>query len=84
MEVKSEMQKGEEVQATHAGAADTLSELEGIGPKTADLLVKGGMTDLYRIAECKPEDLMTLQGIGEKTAGKIIQSAQNYVKTHPK
>ena len=84
LEVKSAGQKGAESQATHDSAADGLSALEGVGPKTAELLVKGGMTDLYRLAECKPEDLTTLQGIGAKTAAKIIASAQSYVAEHPK
>ena len=80
LEVKSEGQKGAEVKASHAGAASELSVLEGIGPKTADILVKGGMTDIQRLSELKPEDLMTLQGIGEKTAAKIIASARKFVK----
>jgi N utilization substance protein A len=84
LEVKSEGQKGAESKASHDAAADGLSALEGVGPKTADILVKGGMTDLYRLAECTPEDLTTLQGIGAKTAAKIISSAQQYVAEHPK
>lgn len=84
LEVKSETQKGEEVKATEDESSSALAGLEGIGPKTADILVKGGMTDLYRLAQCKPEDLTALQGIGEKTAGKIIASALDYVKNNPK
>jgi transcription termination/antitermination protein NusA len=83
LEVKSESQKGEEVQAKHEETAEGLSSLEGIGPKTAELLVKGGMTDIRKLAECKPEDLMTLQGIGEKTAAKIIAAAQKAVAAQP-
>ena len=44
----------------------------------------GGMTDPYKLAECKPEDLTKLQGIGEKTAGKIIASAKKYAETNPR
>ena len=83
-EVKSEAQKGDEAKTSLAQAAGALSALEGIGPKTADILVKAGMTDLHRLAEASAEDLMTLQGIGEKTAAKIIASARSYVKDHPK
>ncbi len=82
IEVKSEAQKGAETKAAHEQAAGSLSSLEGIGPKTAEILVKGGMTDIQRLAQCKPGDLTTLQGIGEKTAAKIIASAQAYVKEH--
>ena len=83
-EVKSEAQRGDEVKTSRGQAADGLSALEGVGPKTADILVKAGVTDLYRIAESTPEELTALQGIGEKTASKIIASAQEYVKEHPK
>ncbi|MBI3552923.1 MAG: transcription termination/antitermination protein NusA [Elusimicrobia bacterium] len=84
LEVKSEGQKGAESKATQDEAASGLSGLEGVGPKTAEILVKAGMTDLYRLAECKPEDLTTLQGVGAKTAAKIIASAQKYAAEHPK
>ncbi len=83
LEVKSEGQKGAERKETAAAEAGALSELEGIGPKTAELLVKGGMTDIHRIAQMKPEDLTTLQGIGEKTAAKIIASAKAWAEKHP-
>ncbi|OGS10740.1 MAG: hypothetical protein A3J70_13990 [Elusimicrobia bacterium RIFCSPHIGHO2_02_FULL_61_10] len=84
LEVKSEEQRGAEIKAGKAEVAGELSRLQGIGPKTAEILVKGGMTDVYRLAERKTEDLMILQGIGEKTADKIIASAQEYVKDNPK
>ncbi|MEK7859098.1 MAG: transcription termination factor NusA, partial [Elusimicrobiota bacterium] len=83
MEVKSAGQKGGESKSS-GEAAGPLSALEGIGPKTAELLVMGGMTDPYKLAECKPEELTKLQGIGEKTAGKIIASAKKYAETNPR
>ena len=83
-EVKSEAQKGDEAKTIKSQAAGALAALEGIGPKTAEILVKAGMTDLQRLAESTPTDLMTLQGIGEKTAAKIISSAQKFAKDHPK
>ena len=84
LDVKSEGQAGAEHKQAAADKAGALAELEGIGPKTADLLVKGGMTDIHRLAQCQAEDLMTLQGIGEKTAAKIIASAKEWAKSHPK
>jgi N utilization substance protein A len=80
LDVKSEGQRGAQVQESQHEALEGLSCLEGIGPKTAEILVKGGMTDIQRLAVAKPEDLMTLQGVGEKTAAKIIASAQKYLK----
>ncbi len=84
LEVKSETQKHDEGESASAAAAGALGELEGIGPKTAELLAAAGMTDLQRIAECAPADLTTLQGIGEKTAAKIIAAAQKWAAEHPK
>ena len=84
LEVKSESQAGAQAKAAQQDAAGPLAQLEGVGPKTIDLLVKVGITDLYRIADSKPEDLTALQGIGEKIASKIIASAKAYVEAHPR
>ncbi|MBI4376740.1 MAG: transcription termination/antitermination protein NusA, partial [Elusimicrobia bacterium] len=76
LEIKSEGQKSAESKASQDKAAEYLAGLEGVGPKTVEILVKGGMTDIRRLAQCQPSDLMTLQGVGEKTAAKIIASAK--------
>ncbi|MFA5138940.1 MAG: transcription termination factor NusA [Elusimicrobiota bacterium] len=81
--VKSESQKAEDArQITESKMAD-LRELEGIGPKTADVLIKAGLADIRRLATFEVDNLTTLQGIGEKTAAKIIESARKYVQAHP-
>ncbi len=84
LEVKSEGQKGAETKAVQDEAAAGLSGLEGVGPKTADMLVKAGMTDIYRLALCTEEELTAVKGVGGKTATKIIASAKKYVEEHPK
>ncbi|MBI5629530.1 MAG: transcription termination/antitermination protein NusA [Elusimicrobia bacterium] len=76
LEIKSEGQRSAEAKAGQDEAAKVLAELEGVGPKTIEILVKAGFTDISKLAQCKPEELMTLQGIGEKTAAKIIASAK--------
>ena len=79
IEVKSESQKAQEgKQATDAVQA-VLASVEGIGPKTAELLQKAGFTSVEKIAELDVEHLCTVQGIGEKTAAKIIEGAKKYV-----
>ncbi len=83
LEVKSESQRIEEARSLQESRVADLTELEGVGPKAAEVLVKAGMSDIYRLATFKTEDLMTLQGIGEKTAAKIIASAKQYVSEHP-
>ncbi|OIO09147.1 MAG: transcription termination factor NusA [Elusimicrobia bacterium CG1_02_63_36] len=84
LNVKSEQQKAEAQEAAEAAKRQTLSVLEGIGEKTAEVLIKSGLTDIYRIATFTPDQLMAFQGIGEKTAEKIIESAKAYAAEHPK
>lgn len=76
LEVKSEGQKTAENAATKNAAVEKLSALEGVGPKTVDTLVKAGIVDIARLAQCTVSDLTALSGIGEKTAAKIISSAK--------
>jgi transcription termination/antitermination protein NusA len=76
LEVKSEGQKQVENKAAGDAAAGTLGKLEGVGPKTLDILVKAGITDVARLAATTVEELTALDGIGEKTAAKIIASAK--------
>ncbi|MFA6028830.1 MAG: transcription termination factor NusA [Elusimicrobiota bacterium] len=83
LSVKSEAQKSDEVKAVQASVMVGLRELEGIGPKTAEVLTKSGLHDIRRLATLKPEDLTTLQGIGPKTAEKIVESAKKYLSEHP-
>lgn len=76
LEVKSEGQKKAEKAEAQDAAAAALAALEGVGPKTVETLVKAGITDIARLAQCTVEDLTSLSGIGEKTAAKIIASAK--------
>jgi len=82
--VKSESQKSEEAQQIKQTKVADLSALEGIGPKTADMLIKAGMADVYRLATFSVEDLLTVQGIGDKTAAKIIESSKKFVAENPR
>jgi Holliday junction resolvasome RuvABC DNA-binding subunit len=82
--VKSEAQKSEEAQQIKQTKVADLSALEGIGPKTADVLIKAGMADVYRLATFSVEDLLTVQGIGDKTAAKIIESSKKFVAENPR
>lgn len=81
LEVKSEAQKGLEKNAEQAAAA--LAQLEGVGPKTLEILIKAGMTDIARLASATTDELTVLQGVGEKTAARIIASAKAYLEAHP-
>ncbi|MBI4397432.1 MAG: transcription termination/antitermination protein NusA [Elusimicrobia bacterium] len=80
IDVRSESQKKEASAASAAALIGELSQLEGVGPKTAEVLKKGGWGDVRRLAAARPDDLTTLSGIGEKTAEKIIEAAKQFLK----
>ncbi|MGB2579164.1 N utilization substance protein A [Elusimicrobium simillimum] len=80
IEVKSESQKAEEGQQVTDALESILASVEGIGPKTAETLVKAGFNSVEKIAALSPEHLETVQGIGEKSAAKIIEGAKKYLE----
>jgi len=67
-----------------AVAEDTLTHLKGIGPKTAEVLIKAGMGSIQKLAVISTDDLTTVQGIGLKTAEKIIEAAKAYIEENTK
>jgi N utilization substance protein A len=73
MEVKAEPKAAA---SNKDGASNAISNLEGVGPKTVDTLVKAGLTEVAKLAVCTVEELTALPGIGEKSAAKIIASAK--------
>jgi len=79
LEVKSESQQKQQGQEESQLKQDVLSEVEGIGPKIAEVLIKAGFTTVEKIASVGVEHLSTVQGIGEKTAEKIIEGAKKYL-----
>ena len=53
-----------------------LTELEGVGPKTAKILKEAGYDTAEKIKNLTSEDLTKLEGIGKKTAEKILNAAK--------
>lgn len=84
IDIKSETQRKEAAQERAAASAEALSHLEGVGAKTADILIKGGWGNLEKLAGAKPDDLTVLRGVGEKTAEKIIKAAKAVLKDRQK
>ncbi len=84
LEVKSEGQQQVENKAVADAASAALSTLDGVGPKTLEILIKAGITDSARLAAATVEELTGLSGIGEKTAAKIIASAKAAVAAEPR
>jgi N utilization substance protein A len=56
--------------------AEDLTQIPGIGEKTAENLKEAGFKTLETIAKAKPEEIMKVKGIGEKKAKKIISEAK--------
>lgn len=79
IDIKSESQRQQEHEEKKAAAAEVFEKLEGIGPKTAEVLRKAGMTDISKLAASSVDDLTTLQGVGGKTAERIIEAAKKYI-----
>lgn len=54
-----------------------LAGMDGVGEKTADLLVENGFLRIEDLLMATVDDLTAIPGIGEKKAEKIIESAKN-------
>ena len=61
---------------TAAAGATAITELKGVGAKTAKILVAAGFDTIEKIKGLTVEELSQLEGIGGKTAEKILKSAQ--------
>jgi N utilization substance protein A len=53
-----------------------LTQLEGVGKKTAELLINAGYDTVEKVRVLTLEDLTKLEGIGRKLAEKIMASAK--------
>ena len=82
LEAKSESPKAQEGKEASEAVKATLADVEGVGPKMAEVLQKSGFTTVEQIAALDVEHLSTVQGIGEKTAAKIIEGAKKYLEEH--
>ena len=82
LDVKSESQKATEEKKATESIQTVLASIEGVGPKTAELLQKAGFTSAQKLANVEVEHLCTVQGIGDKTAAKIIEGAKKYIAEH--
>ncbi|MFX1236958.1 MAG: helix-hairpin-helix domain-containing protein, partial [Promethearchaeota archaeon] len=59
---------------------EDISNLNGIGSKTATLLIKAGITSIELLALKNPKELCVIKGIAEKSAEKYIRQAKEYMK----
>ncbi len=84
IDIKSEEEKRREIEdqmAALTAPGTPLSELVGIGPKTIEKLESHGVTQIEKLAEMTPEQLMEIDGIGEKMVEKIRLAVATYFET---
>lgn len=79
LDVKSESQRAQEMKEITDSIQSVLANIDGVGPKTAELLQKAGFTTVQKLANVEIEHLCTVQGIGDKTAAKIIEGAKKHL-----
>jgi N utilization substance protein A len=53
-----------------------VNKLEGVGKKTAEVLIEAGYDTIDKLAEAEVSDLVKIPGVGAKTAEKIINNAK--------
>ncbi len=81
IDIKSEEEKRQEVESQMAqlvAGGTSVSEIEGIGAKTADKLMEHDVTTVERLGEMTPEQLQEIPGIGPKMVEKIRLAVINY------
>jgi len=54
----------------------SISEIEGVGPKTKKALIKAGFKTVGDVSTASEETLLKTEGVGKKTAERIIKSAK--------
>lgn len=57
-------------------SSTSVTEVKGVGAKTAELLQEAGYSSAEKLAKATPEELQDVEGVGESTAKKIIASAK--------
>jgi transcription termination/antitermination protein NusA len=80
IDIKSEEEKRQEVEAEMARMARIVDELRsleahGVGDKTAQKLIDAGVAGLDHLLQMTDEEICTIEGIGPKTAEKIREAA---------
>jgi transcription termination/antitermination protein NusA len=78
IDIKSEEEKRQEVEAEMARMArivDELRSLQGVGDKTIQKLIDAGIAGLAHLLEMTDDELCQIEGVGPKTAEKIREAA---------
>jgi N utilization substance protein A len=62
---------------------EPLSNLEGVGEKTAAKLLEAGINSIQKLAAQSVESLSAVPGLGPKTVEKLIEAAQAFGESPP-
>src|SRR4029079_2860217 len=76
---KSDEKKRQEVERATRVEVETL----GLGDATTEKLISAGIETVQELVATPLEKLVEIPGIGEKTAEKVLATAQEYVAAHP-
>ena len=79
IDIKSEEDKKREVEQALAQMAvreEPIAQLDGVGAKTAEAMIAAGLESIGDVADGGIEALTAVPGIGDKTAEKILGSAE--------
>ncbi len=81
IDIKSEEEKRQEVETQMeqlVGGGTPISEIPGIGERTAEKLMEHGVTTVEKLGQMTPEQLQEIPGIGPKMVEKIRLAVNNY------
>jgi N utilization substance protein A len=76
---KSEQKKREEIERASRIEVEKLE----LGDATTEKLISAGIETVHELIATPLEKLVEIPGFGEKTAEKVLASAQEYVAAHP-
>ena len=81
IDIKSEEEKRQEVETQMAqlvAGGTPISDVAGIGAKTAEKLMEHGISTVEKLGQMTPEQLQEIPGIGPKMVEKIRLAVNNY------
>ncbi|MFH0839124.1 MAG: transcription termination factor NusA [Candidatus Omnitrophota bacterium] len=84
IDIRKESDTKVETEVKTEEKGENLLVVTGIGPKLADELKKQGFDTVAKIASATVEELTKVPGVGQKTAEKVIKSAQEVMDSKGK
>ncbi|MBI1976073.1 MAG: transcription termination/antitermination protein NusA [Candidatus Omnitrophica bacterium] len=80
IDIRSQSEMQQQEKAKEIADQIGIAELAGVGPKTKANLEAAGYLKVGQIAEATVDQLTKVKGVGQKSAEKLIQSAQAVLK----